>query len=106
MTTHINREVALNISTVITVILWTPVARATRWAPIRKWQKREVPGQNEHCNQLEREALPVDRGAFGRSRVYVRRSWNRGWWVTTRSSEVEGFAESEVRVYREDRVAG
>ena len=54
---------------------------------------------------MEREALLVDRGAFGRSRVYVRRWWNRGWWVTTIESAVEGFAESEVRVHGEDRVA-
>lgn len=68
---------------------------------------REMPGQTNievRRNQLEREALRVDRGAFGRCGVYVRRAWNRGWWVTM-ESDVEGFAESEVRVHGENRVA-
>ena len=73
VTTHINREVGLNIAIAIIVIPEDTSGEGDERGTDSQMEKaREVPGQTDievGRNQLERKALLVNCGAFGRCGV-------------------------------------
>jgi hypothetical protein len=98
VTTHINREVGLNIATASTVIPGNTSGEGDEKGIDAQMERtRDVLGQTNievGHNQSEREALMVAEEAQCASEETagcVRRAWDRGWRVTTMEPDVGGL---------------
>jgi hypothetical protein len=97
VTTHINREVGLNIASASTVIPEDTSGEGDEKGIDSQMERaRDVLGQTNievGHNQSEGTLLVAEeaRGTPEETAGYGRRARNRGWWVTTMEPDVEGL---------------